>query len=296
MPAAASVEPRSVLSCSCNEDPSECARLAGELDRLNRERQGIELATVAQGRGGGDGRARRGGKGRRRRDCQPTAGIRALSGLWPRACGSGLDGLPSPSPSNRAASARGVPGASITGVDLGSAVRQAVSSGLLIKGGGHAMAAGVTLRRDRLNAFRAYLEGALAAAVEAARREDALLIDGAVNRRGRRPTRSWRQSPAQGPSARATPSRSLHFPRNTLVYADEVGQSHMRVRLRSGDGSILNAIAFRAAGQKLGRALEQARGQCVHAAGTLCLDRWNGIERVQLRLIDVASADGSLIG
>src|SRR2546430_798013 len=71
-------------------------------------------------------------------------------------------------------------GRSIAGVDLGRAVRQAVSMGLLIKGGGHAMAAGVTLRRDRLSAFRAYLEEALAGAVEAARREDALLIDGAL--------------------------------------------------------------------------------------------------------------------
>ena len=98
------------------------------------------------------------------------------------------------------------------------------------------------------------------------------------------------------PALAGNPEPIIAFPAHTLVYADAVGQSHMRVRLRAGDGSILNAIAFRAAGQKLGRALEQARGQCVHAAGTLCLDRWNGLERVQLRLIDVASADGSLIG
>jgi single-stranded-DNA-specific exonuclease len=78
------------------------------------------------------------------------------------------------------------------------------------------------------------------------------------------------------------------------VYADEVGQAHMRARLRAGDGSTIDAIAFRAVGQKLGTALAQARGRSVHAAGTLCLDRWNGLERVQLRLIDVASADVSL--
>jgi single-stranded-DNA-specific exonuclease len=186
-------------------------------------------------------------------------------------------------------------GRSITGVDLGRAVRQAVSTGLLIKGGGHAMAAGVTLRRDRLNAFRAYLEDALAAAVEAARREDVLLIDGAVTAAAA--TNEIVATIARaGPFGAGNPEPIIAFPAHTLVYADEVGQSHMRVRLRAGDGSILNAIAFRAAGQKLGRALEQARGQCVHAAGTLCLDRWNGVERVQLRLIDVASADGSLIG
>jgi single-stranded-DNA-specific exonuclease len=83
----------------------------------------------------------------------------------------------------------------------------------------------------------------------------------------------------------------IAFPAHTLVYAEPVGQAHMRVRLRAGDGSTVNAIAFRAVGQKLGNALGQSRGQSVHAAGTLCLDRWNGVERVQLRLIDIAVAD-----
>jgi single-stranded-DNA-specific exonuclease len=65
----------------------------------------------------------------------------------------------------------------------------------------------------------------------------------------------------------------------------------MRVRLRAGDGTTIDAIAFRAIGQKLGNALTQCRGQSVHAAGTLSVDRWNGMERVQLRLMDVAPAD-----
>jgi single-stranded-DNA-specific exonuclease len=86
----------------------------------------------------------------------------------------------------------------------------------------------------------------------------------------------------------------IALPAHTVVYADEVGQAHMRARLRAGDGSTIDAIAFRAVGQRLGIALKQSRGQSVHAAGTLCLDRWNGLERVQLRLIDVAPADVSL--
>ena len=65
-------------------------------------------------------------------------------------------------------------------------------------------------------------------------------------------------------------------------------EDHVRVRLRSGDGTMLNAIAFRSAGQPLGQALMKSRGQALHAAGTLSIDRWNGGERVQLRLIDVA--------
>jgi single-stranded-DNA-specific exonuclease len=275
------------------EDPSECVRLAGELDRLNRERQGIELATVAQAEAEAMAALGAEEKG--------AVVVTAADGWHP-----GVVGLVAARLRERfgrpafaiALEPGGVgtgSGRSITGVDLGRAVRQAVSTGLLIKGGGHAMAAGVTLRRDRLNAFRAYLEDALAAAVETARREDVLLIDGAVTAAAA--TNEIVATIARaGPFGAGNPEPIIAFPAHTLVYADEVGQSHMRVRLRAGDGSILNGIAFRAAGQKLGRALGQARGQCVHAVGTLCLDRWNGVERAQLRLIDVASADGSLIG
>jgi single-stranded-DNA-specific exonuclease len=97
-----------------------------------------------------------------------------------------------------------------------------------------------------------------------------------------------------GPFGAGNPEPVIALPAHTLVYAEEVGQAHMRVRLRAGDGSTINAIAFRAARQKLGIALAESRGRSIHAAGTLCLDRWNGVERVQLRLIDVAPADASL--
>jgi single-stranded-DNA-specific exonuclease len=82
----------------------------------------------------------------------------------------------------------------------------------------------------------------------------------------------------------------IAFPRHTLVYVEEVGQAHARVRLRAGDGSIINGIAFRVAGQPLGAALARARDTCVHAAGTLAIDQWNGSDRVQLRVLDIAPA------
>ena len=69
---------------------------------------------------------------------------------------------------------------------------------------------------------------------------------------------------------------------------EEVGQAHVRARLRSGDGAMLNAIAFRTAGKPLGNALIENRGRTVHAAGNLVIDRYNGEERVQFRLMDVA--------
>ena len=96
-------------------------------------------------------------------------------------------------------------GRSIAGVDLGSAVRQAVAEGLLLKGGGHAMAAGITVARERLAAFRAYLESALAAAVDAARADHSLLIDGAVSAAAPMSADPRRRAPVR--SARAIRSR-----------------------------------------------------------------------------------------
>jgi len=156
-----------------------------------------------------------------------------------------------------------------------------------------AVTAGVTLRRDKLNAFRAYLEDTLSVRVETMRRDDSLLIDGAVTAAAANNDIVTTIARA-GPFGAGNPEPVIALPAHTLVYVEEVGQSHMRARLRAGDGAIISAIAFRVAGQKLGIALAQARGQCVHAAGTLCLDRWNGAERVQLRLVDLAVADGTI--
>jgi single-stranded-DNA-specific exonuclease len=68
-----------------------------------------------------------------------------------------------------------------------------------------------------------------------------------------------------------------------------MGQAHVRVRLKAGDGAVVSGVAFRAAGRKLGNALMQNRGNTIHAAGTLSIDRWQGAERVQLRISDIAA-------
>src|SRR5262249_7799932 len=152
------------------------------------------------------------------------------------------------------------------------------------------MAAGVTLKQENLAAFRAFLEAALAASVDAARREDALLIDGAVTAAAATPEVIATVARA-GPVGAGSPEPVFAFPAHTIAYAEEVGQAHVRLRLRSGDGAAVSGVVFRAAGKPLGEALLKRRGQTVHAAGTLGLDRWNGEERVQLRLIDIAPVD-----
>jgi single-stranded-DNA-specific exonuclease len=161
-----------------------------------------------------------------------------------------------------------------------------VQEGLLLKGGGHAMAAGVTLKKDLLGGFRAFLEDALGDAVELARRDSALLFDGAVA------AGAFNFSLADlfaraGPFGAGNPEPLLAIPAHTLIYADPVGENHIRARFRSGDGKFVNAVAFRAMSQPLGRTLLENR--VLHAAGHIAVDRWQGEERVQLRLVDVAA-------
>ncbi len=267
------------------EDPSEAARIAGELDRLNRERQQIEIATVAQAEAEAMAALGLEDKG--------AVVVTAQEGWHPGVVGlvaarlKERYGRPAFAIALEPGGTGTGSGRSIAGVDLGQAVRRAVRDGLLLKGGGHAMAAGVTLKKDALAAFRAFLEDALAAPVEVARRERALLIDGAVSAGAVNLALADLLSRA-GPYGAGNPEPLLALPAHTLVYADQVGESHIRARFKSGDGKIVNAIAFRAAGQPLGRALVDNRGGAMHAAGSLAIDRWQGEERVQMRLVDVA--------
>ena len=151
------------------------------------------------------------------------------------------------------------------------------------------MAAGITLRKDALGAFRAFLEDTLAAPVEAARRDNALKIDGAVSAGGFNLALAELLARA-GPYGAGNPEPMLALPAHTIAYADPVGENHIRLRLKSGDGKFVNAIAFRAVDTPLGRALIDNRGRAVHAAGQIAIDRWQGAERVQLRVADIATA------
>jgi len=269
------------------EDPSEAARIAGELDRLNRERQQIELATVAQAEAEAMAALGLEEKG--------AVVVTAAEGWHPGVVGlvaarlKERYGRPAFAIALEPGDTGTGSGRSILGVDLGQAVRRAVHEGLLLKGGGHAMAAGITLRKDALAAFRAFLEDTLAADVEASRRDNALMIDGAVSGGGVNPALVELLARA-GPYGAGNPEPMLALPAHTLSYADLVGENHIRARFKSGDGKIVNAIAFRAAGKPLGQTLLDNRGRPMHAAGHLAIDRWQGEERVQMRLTDVAAS------
>jgi len=269
-------------------DTTQAGAMAAELDRLNRERQVIEQQTLAQAEAEAMAALGIEEKG--------AVVVTAGQGWHP-----GVVGLVAARLKERygrpafaiALEPGGIgtgSGRSITGVDLGAAVRHAVATGLLIKGGGHAMAAGVTIAPDKLAAFRAYLEESLHEAVENARQEDALLIDGAISAAGAT-VEMLNDVARAGPFGAGHAEPVFALPSHQLAYVEEIGQSHVRARLRAGDGAMLNAIAFRAAGKPLGNALIANRGRNVHAAGTLSIDRWNGEERVQFRIMDVAQTE-----
>jgi single-stranded-DNA-specific exonuclease len=270
------------------DDPAEAGRIAAELDRLNGERRAMEVAMLEEAQA----------------EASAALGIEEKGAVVVTAAANwhpGVVGLLAARLKerfNRPAFAIALEpggigtgsGRSILGVDLGKAVRRAVTEGLLLKGGGHAMAAGITVKHGAVAEFRAYLERELAEGVAAARADQALLIDGAVSAAGAN-TALVETIARAGPFGAANPEPVVALPHHVVAYADPVGADHIRVRLRSGDGTMLSAIAFRAAGQPLGQTLLQSRGQALHAAGTLSIDRWNGGERVQLRLIDIALPD-----
>ena len=267
------------------DDPTEAGRIAAELDRLNHERRVIEQATVAQAEAEAMAALGLQEKG--------AVVVTAAEGWHPGVVGlvaarlKERYGRPAFAIALEPGEFGTGSGRSIPGVDLGKAVRAAVAEGLLVKGGGHAMAAGVTVRKNALAPFRAFLEEQLGEAVENARRDEALRIDGAVSAQGAT-LELCNMIARAGPFGAGNSEPVLALPSHTIAFAEEVGQAHVRVRLKSGSGAFLNAIAFRAVGHKLGDALFAGRGRALHVAGTLTVDRWQGAERVQFRISDVA--------
>lgn len=271
------------------EDEQEAASIAATLDRLNRERQTVEAVMLEEALAEAVASLGTEEKG---------AAVVTASSRWH----PGVVGLVAARLKERfgrpafaiAFGKDGVgtgSGRSIGGVDLGRAVRLAVERGLLSKGGGHAMAAGVTLAQTELGAFRAFLEAELAAGVEAARASAALEIDGALSASGAT-TSLVEILERAGPYGQGNPEPVLALPSHQLAFADTVGENHLRMRLKAQNGALVDAIAFRCIGQPLGDALTSHRGKAIHVAGTLSVDRYGGRERVQFRVIDAAPASG----
>lgn len=268
------------------EDEVEARAIAAELNRLNQERQEIEKRAVEEAVSQADHALLA---------TPELAVLLASSPDWH----PGIVGLVAARLKERfrrpafALALNGEGGAtgsgrSLAGVDLGRAVRAAVEAGLALKGGGHAMAAGITLAAGQADGFHAFLARRLATEVAAAREGESLLIDAALSAGGANP-RLLAEIEKAGPFGAGCPEPAFVFPSHRLVDVMEIGSGgHIRIRLRSGDGATIGGIAFRAAQEPLGRALLAARGETVHLAANLTLNRWGGNETAELRILDLA--------
>ena len=273
------------------EDEAEAARIAVQLDKLNRERKTIETEMLAAALAEAEAMLM----------SDPTLPLLMVgSELYHK----GVVGLVSSRLTERfqrpscviawekdgSGSGKGQGTGSlrsIAGVDIGKAVRGAAAAGLLIKGGGHAMAAGLTVSRDRLEAARAFLIENVRSEAGAARAAPTLDIDGALTPAGVN-DKLINLIEKAGPYGQGNPQPRFVFPAHRVKFAKVMGEAHVRVTLEAGDASKLDGIAFRAVGQPLGELLLGTAGMPIHVAGTLRRDSWGGRERIELMIDDAA--------
>jgi single-stranded-DNA-specific exonuclease len=173
----------------------------------------------------------------------------------------------------------------VPGVDLGAAVARLVREGLVTRGGGHRMAAGLSLSRDQLGPAMARLAALLAA--QGAVPDRALHVAGIVAPGAATPELADRIA-AAGPYGAAAPAPRLALAAARLTRVRAVGDAHLAVTLTDRLGGRLDAIAFRAAGTPLGAFLAVAENTTAHLAGRLERDDWNGVPRVKLHVDDAA--------
>ena len=270
-----------LLTCT---DPEEARTLAAELDRLNEERRAIEMLVCEQAEA-------------LAHDQADAPVIIVMSAGWHQ----GVIGIVA----GRLKERFGRPaiviaecedgtgkgsGRSISGVDLGAAVLAAKESGLLIAGGGHAMAAGLTLPPGGLEPLRDFLNRRLAGDVEKARGTRALLLD-ALLAPGGVAAPLCDALDAAGPYGAGWPSPRVAAGPVRLLKTGLVGDGHVRGLGCGDDGKSFKWIAFRSAGSLLGQALLAAPADSRWwLAGTIRRDEWNGGNAAEMHLDDAALA------
>lgn len=269
------------------DDQSEAGRVAENLDRLNGERQKMEHEMLAQARAEAEAELARG--------VGPAVIVTASDNWHPGVVGLIASRLKEQMRRPAFAISFNVnglgtgSGRSIAGIDLGRLVRLAIDRGLLEKGGGHAMAAGITVRREKLGALRAFFEEQAAEPVLRIREAESLKIDGAVSADGA--TLDLLETIERaGPYGAGHPSPVIVMPRHRIAFVRPVGVNHLRVELRAETGRTVSAIAFRAVDTALGNFLASHVGQSAHVAGTMSSNYWNGTRTIQFRILDAANA------
>jgi single-stranded-DNA-specific exonuclease len=265
------------------EDKHEAEALAERLDALNTERREIE--------------------NRVRDAALAQAEARGLEGplVWAAGAGwhPGVVGIVAArlkEATNRPAVVIGLDGGigkgsarSVNGVDLGAAVQRVAAEGLFVKGGGHKMAAGLTVEEGKLEAAMARLAELLArqgAGTGGPRdlRLDGLLMPGAVT------PALIEEIEKAGPFGQGAPAPRFAFAAMAVSGVRQVGESHLRFSFSDGFGPKIDAIAFGAFDGPLGPMLSNPGAARFHLAGRLEINSWGGRNKVQLRLEDAATA------
>jgi single-stranded-DNA-specific exonuclease len=269
------------------DDPNEAMSLAQELDVLNAERRDIEARVLEDACRLADSQAKD----------RPHLIFVAGEGWHPGVIGIVAGRLKEryERPTCVVALDNGVgkgSGRSINGFHLGNAIIAARETGIIAKGGGHAMAAGFEVAADRVDELRAFIDARIDHHFNGLPPRAVLDLDGALQPRGASPDfASMLERLAPFGSGNSEPR--FAFANVRVVFADLVGEKHVRVQIQGSDGTRLKAIAFRSAENELGRALMQGRNAPpLHVAGHLRLDTWQGEERVQMTIEDVAIATG----
>ncbi|WP_447728335.1 single-stranded-DNA-specific exonuclease RecJ [Sphingomonas koreensis] len=182
-------------------------------------------------------------------------------------------------------------GRSIAGVDLGAAILAAKEAGLLIAGGGHAMAAGVTVAEGQIAEFTAFLEAKLAETVERASGERALLLDAVLAPGGVNPD-LVNAMETGGPYGMGWPSPRVAAGPVRIIKCDIVGNNHVRAIVAGEDGRSIKCVAFRAADTPLGLALLGApHDRKLWIAGRAKIDDWGARPAAEIHIEDAAWAD-----
>ena len=268
------------------DDPILAAELAQQLDAFNRERRDIEAETVRQAIELVEGGPQ-----------SPALVFAAAEGWHPGVIGIVAARLKEryERPACVVALSDGVgkgSGRSVPGQALGQAVIAARQAGLLINGGGHAMAAGFTVALDQLGALRDFLAERLGDGFVSEPPVPELAIDAALSAAGA-VGGLIRHVEALAPFGAANPEPRFAFAGLLVSQAEPVGTGHMRVTLNDPLGAArLNAIAFRVADAPLGQFLTASRGRAIHVAGHLRRDDYRGGEAVQLTIDDAAAVAG----
>jgi single-stranded-DNA-specific exonuclease len=269
------------------EDPDEARAIAAQLSQLNEERRAIEAAVQEAAEA--------------QLETQHNRAVVLLAGAgWhPGVIGivagrikekSGRPAIVIALDADEHGHGKGS-GRSIAGVDLGAAIIAARAAGLLVAGGGHAMAAGLTIEPGRLSALAEFLDERLGAAIVAAQAGQSLQLDLAVAPGGLVPPLVETLESA-GPYGMGWPGPRIAVGPVRLIKADLVGKDHVRLIVRGEDGASFKAVAFRQAETELGQALlNRAQGRRFWLAGRAKIDDWGSRPAAELHIDDAAWVD-----